>query len=103
MAGGGRVGRQTAGASAQSGLLILTFPREECDSRHQSRFSTLRGGVGAPLSCADAPAAVGPYNQAIKVGDLLFCSGSLGLDPSTGKLVSIGGLHGASFWMCSHA
>ena len=31
---------------------------------------------------------MGPYNQAIKVGNLLFCSGSLGLEPSTGKLVS---------------
>lgn len=30
---------------------------------------------------------MGPYAQAIKVGDLLFCSGSLGLDPAVGKLV----------------
>ena len=35
----------------------------------------------------DAPAAVGPYNQAVKVGNLLFASGSLGIDPATGKLV----------------
>lgn len=35
----------------------------------------------------DAPAAVGPYNQAVKVGNLLFASGSLGIDPTTGKLV----------------
>ncbi|KAI1791967.1 translation initiation inhibitor [Ganoderma leucocontextum] len=42
------------------------------------------------VSTSNAPAAVGPYNQAIKVGDLLFCSGSLGLDPSTGKLVEGG-------------
>ena len=44
----------------------------------------------SPVSTSSAPAAVGPYNQAIKVGDLLFCSGSLGLDPSTGKLVEGG-------------
>jgi 2-iminobutanoate/2-iminopropanoate deaminase len=36
----------------------------------------------------DAPAAIGPYSQAIRAGDLLFCSGQIGLDPSTGKLVS---------------
>ena len=33
-----------------------------------------------------APAAVGPYSQAIKTGGLVFASGQLGLDPATGKL-----------------
>jgi 2-iminobutanoate/2-iminopropanoate deaminase len=33
-----------------------------------------------------APAAVGPYSQAIKGGNLVFASGQLGLDPATGKL-----------------
>jgi 2-iminobutanoate/2-iminopropanoate deaminase len=35
-----------------------------------------------------APAAVGPYSQAIQVDNLLFCSGQLGIDPATKKLVS---------------
>ncbi len=35
----------------------------------------------------DAPAAIGPYSQAIAVGDLVFCSGQLGLDPATGNLL----------------
>ena len=34
-----------------------------------------------------APAAIGPYSQAIRLGDLLFCSGQVALDPSTGELV----------------
>ena len=34
-----------------------------------------------------APAAVGPYSQAVKTGNLLFCSGQIGLDPATGALV----------------
>jgi 2-iminobutanoate/2-iminopropanoate deaminase len=34
-----------------------------------------------------APAAIGPYSQAIAVDGLLFCSGQLGLDPATGDLV----------------
>jgi len=33
-----------------------------------------------------APAAVGPYSQAIKSGNLVFASGQIGLDPATGKL-----------------
>ncbi|MFB0972305.1 MAG: RidA family protein [Tissierellia bacterium] len=35
-----------------------------------------------------APAAVGPYSQAIKVGDLIFTSGQLALDPETGDLIN---------------
>ncbi|KAJ7610797.1 Endoribonuclease L-PSP/chorismate mutase-like protein, partial [Roridomyces roridus] len=38
----------------------------------------------------DAPAAIGPYSQAIKVGDLLFCSGCVPLDPQTTEVVSGG-------------
>jgi 2-iminobutanoate/2-iminopropanoate deaminase len=34
-----------------------------------------------------APAAVGPYSQAIRAGDLLFVSGQIPLDPSSGELV----------------
>jgi 2-iminobutanoate/2-iminopropanoate deaminase len=34
-----------------------------------------------------APAAVGPYSQAIRLGNLVFTSGQIALDPSTGKLV----------------
>ncbi|MBL0699866.1 MAG: RidA family protein [Desulfosarcina sp.] len=33
-----------------------------------------------------APAAIGPYSQAVKTGGLLFCSGQIGIDPSTGRL-----------------
>ena len=34
-----------------------------------------------------APAAVGPYSQAVKTGNLLFCSGQIGLNPATGEMV----------------
>lgn len=33
----------------------------------------------------NAPAAIGPYSQAVRIGDTLYLSGQLGLDPSTGK------------------
>jgi len=34
-----------------------------------------------------APAAIGPYSQAIRAGGFLFCSGQIALDPATGELV----------------
>lgn len=40
-----------------------------------------------PVSTDHAPAAIGPYSQAIRTGSLLFCSGQVALDPSTGELV----------------
>jgi 2-iminobutanoate/2-iminopropanoate deaminase len=36
---------------------------------------------------AKSPAAVGPYNHAVRVGDLLFCAGQIPLDPATGNLI----------------
>jgi len=38
----------------------------------------------------DAPAAIGPYSQAVKVGDFVFASGQIPLDPKTGELVAGG-------------
>lgn len=35
-----------------------------------------------------APAAIGPYSQGVLVGDALYCSGQIALDPATGALVS---------------
>ncbi|MFM7315218.1 MAG: Rid family detoxifying hydrolase [Cyanobium sp.] len=42
------------------------------------------------VETAGAPAPVGPYNQAVRVGQLLFCSGQIALDPSTGEMVGEG-------------
>ena len=38
------------------------------------------------ISTDKAPAAVGPYSQAVKVGNTLYCSGQIGLDPVTGQM-----------------
>uniref|UniRef100_A0A7C1FFQ3 RidA family protein n=1 Tax=Caldilinea aerophila TaxID=133453 RepID=A0A7C1FFQ3_9CHLR len=38
------------------------------------------------ISTSGAPAAIGPYSQAVRVGQFLFASGQLGLDPVTGEL-----------------
>ena len=40
------------------------------------------------ISTDKAPGAIGPYSQAIKVGDLVFCSGQIPIDPVTGEFVS---------------
>jgi 2-iminobutanoate/2-iminopropanoate deaminase len=39
------------------------------------------------IQTTGAPAAIGAYSQAIAAGDLVFCSGQVGLDPATGELV----------------
>ena len=38
------------------------------------------------VSSTAAPAAIGPYSQAVEVDGFLFCSGQIGLDPVTGQL-----------------
>ncbi|MEN9316423.1 MAG: hypothetical protein RIS35_2816 [Pseudomonadota bacterium] len=43
------------------------------------------------VSTSSAPAAIGPYSQAIRAGDTVYLSGQIGLDPETGHLVE-GGL-----------
>jgi 2-iminobutanoate/2-iminopropanoate deaminase len=42
-----------------------------------------------PVSTPDAPEAIGPYSQAIRTESLLFCSGQIPLDPSTGEVVKV--------------
>jgi 2-iminobutanoate/2-iminopropanoate deaminase len=42
------------------------------------------------IQTGHAPAAIGPYSQAIEAGGMIFCSGQLGLDPSTSRLVAGG-------------
>jgi 2-iminobutanoate/2-iminopropanoate deaminase len=38
------------------------------------------------ISTSKAPAAVGPYSQAVRTGNLLFCSGQIPINPATGKI-----------------
>ena len=42
------------------------------------------------ISTHDAPAAIGPYSQAVRVGEMLFASGQIPIDPKSGNLVSGG-------------
>lgn len=40
-----------------------------------------------PVHTSNAPAAIGPYSQAVRAGGLVHCSGQVSLDPETGDLV----------------
>jgi 2-iminobutanoate/2-iminopropanoate deaminase len=42
------------------------------------------------ISTTGAPAAIGPYSQAVRIGDFLFTSGQVALDPESGKIVAGG-------------
>jgi 2-iminobutanoate/2-iminopropanoate deaminase len=42
------------------------------------------------ISTGSAPAALAAYSQAIRSGDMVFCAGQLGMDPTTGELVEGG-------------
>ena len=44
------------------------------------------------ISTPEAPSAIGPYSQAIRAGDILFVSGQIPIDPSTGKLIENGSI-----------
>jgi 2-iminobutanoate/2-iminopropanoate deaminase len=44
------------------------------------------------ISSERAPRAIGPYSQAVRAGELLFCSGQIPIDPATGELVGGGGI-----------
>ena len=40
------------------------------------------------ISTDNAPGAIGPYSQAVKTGNMVFCSGQIPIDPATGEFVS---------------
>ncbi|HMQ03394.1 MAG TPA: RidA family protein [Pyrinomonadaceae bacterium] len=40
------------------------------------------------ISTDKAPGAIGPYSQAVKAGNMVFCSGQIPIDPATGEFVS---------------
>ena len=42
------------------------------------------------ISTSEAPAAIGPYSQGVRVGSIIFYSGQIPLDPKTGQVVSGG-------------
>jgi 2-iminobutanoate/2-iminopropanoate deaminase len=52
------------------------------------KFAVTIGRMKKIISTNEAPAAIGPYSQAVRSGRFLFCSGQIPLDPKSGKIVS---------------
>jgi 2-iminobutanoate/2-iminopropanoate deaminase len=50
-------------------------------------FPARVGRMKKIISTSDAPAAIGPYSQAVRSGRFLFCSGQIPLDPNSGQIV----------------
>jgi len=44
--------------------------------------------VKETISTENAPGAIGPYSQAVRTGNLVFCSGQIPIDPATGEFIS---------------
>jgi len=66
------------GALAAIGMMLLTC----VPPNRQPIIETIK--------TEEAPAAIGPYSQAIRIGGILFCSGQIPLDPNTGEIVQGG-------------
>jgi 2-iminobutanoate/2-iminopropanoate deaminase len=61
-----------------------------CIAQARSRRIPAMSVQKSEISTPNAPAAIGPYSQAIQIEDLVFTSGQVGLDPETGQLVAGG-------------
>lgn len=53
-------------------------------------MNALYGGISVAeiISTENAPGAIGPYSQAVKAGNMVFCSGQIPIDVATGEFVS---------------
>ena len=65
---------------------IHRLARASCRGAQSSHMSQNKTAI----STKDAPAAIGPYSQAVRVGDMIFTSGQIPIDPATGNLVAGG-------------
>src|SRR4029079_15500480 len=70
---------QSCTSHATNALAILEEPRT---LNRELRTESPMQIITAPI----APAAVGPYSQAVRTGNLLFCSGQIPINPATGKI-----------------
>jgi 2-iminobutanoate/2-iminopropanoate deaminase len=69
--------------------LALVIPSEVEESLIVGFRVTVKiGHMKKIISTNEAPAAIGPYSQAVRSGSLLFCSGQIPLEPKSGQIVS---------------
>ena len=60
----------------------------ECAEDFYNSLTSKETAMKTVISTSKAPAAIGPYSQAIRKGDTLYLSGQIGMVPATGELVS---------------
>ena len=60
----------------------------ECAEDFNNSLTSKETAMKTVISTPKAPAAIGPYSQAIRKGDTLYLSGQIGMVPATGELVS---------------
>ena len=63
-------------------IILIVFLIAGCNTNNETRPE--KQIIVSP----DAPAAIGPYSQAVKVGNTLYCSGQIAINPKTGELVN---------------
>ena len=71
-------------SSAAAGRQMSKHPRFIVPDR----FAVTIGHMKKIISTNEAPGAIGPYSQAVRTGNFLFCSGQIPLDPKSGQIVS---------------
>lgn len=71
-------------------LLFHAFPRRGLTRLNAGSYPRTTETMPSKqiIKPAGSPPAVGPYNHAVRIGDLLFCAGQIPLDPATGNLVT---------------
>lgn len=67
------------------GIALATLALAGCKDNKEHHVTD---DVRTVIATDDAPAAIGPYSQAVKVGNTLYCSGQIPIDPATGELVT---------------
>lgn len=76
-----------------AGTIFTSFPGQSAtvpvlrSSPKTIDLASMSNPVKKAISTKQAPAAIGPYSQAVRIGDLVFASGQVALDPATGQLV----------------
>ena len=68
---------------------MFPFPHRTPDQTYRLQFGVMNEFKTA-IHSPEAPAAGGPYSQAIRIGNFVFTSGQVAFDPATGQLVSGG-------------
>ena len=65
-------------------LVLILIMKTGCESENNNDEENITKTV---ISSQNAPAAIGPYSQAILVGNTLYCSGQIAINPSTNEMV----------------